>query len=309
MIARVLSMPDDEADFARWFDEQIVGDNIHELVAELAAVHDADPRLDPGAVAMAKAVVGDSLPQFLAGGTAALSSAQRRGLLTTPAILPAVQELVFIEGGPYWHDLIRQADPTPSFSAADVLARLETATNPSPRSAILTPEGGIEDGNSPQRRQKNKIAAGLAALAACLLVGVTWSLLQPPVTAPWGWNRPGALAVKPPAEYLDSLATAAEEWSDEQPNTEAALAKRLGDLMTGCDRLIASPHESLEPADREWLVERCRAWREKIAGHLAVLEASHDLTAVRRDADATVAKLVAALQTRARAITSRSGDS
>jgi hypothetical protein len=150
----------------------------------------------------------------------------------------------------------------------------------------------------------------LATLAAGLLVAVaSWSFLRPAAgpSAAWGWNRSDVFAAAAPDAYLDRLAGAAGEWSGADLDSEAALAARLRDLLAGCDRLIAAPHASLDDADRDWLVERCRAWRETIAGHADALAASHDVAAVRAAANATVEKLSAALRTRATDIRKRSG--
>lgn len=296
MIARVLDIPDDERALPRWLDEQLAGPNLHHFVAELAAVHDASPR--PVAVEEAVAWLGDALPGLLAGGTAKLDRRRFGELLRRPGLLAAVQEIVFVEGGDYWNDVVSKANQAPS-QPLPVLPDQVAATPP------ITAAAG-----PPVAPTHLWLPRTVAALAASLLLALaTWSILQPGPATPWGWNRPTALAAAAAPEYLENLAAAAGEWSAEVPQTEAALARRLGELLAGCDRLIAAPHESLAAGDRAWLVDRCGAWREAIAGHLAALKADHDVAAVRGAADATVAKLVDALKTRGREITRRSSES
>jgi len=329
MIARVLDIPADQAATAAWLDEQLVGCNLHELVAELAAVHDLPLPEKAATPAALAAWLGDALPDLLARGTAALDKPRFAALLRTPSLLPAVQELVFVDGGEHWMAVMdRAALPTAaeggattrdgatnngwatsdggprtgdrvaagSAASADDGAMTGTRTDPALRPAVAPVAG----------KWSSRLPAALAALAASLFLAfATWSILQPGPAVPWGWNRPAALAAAAAPEYLENLAAAAGEWSAEVPQTEAALARRLGDLRAGCDRLIAAPHESLADADREWLVERCRAWRESIAGHLAALSASHDVVAVRAAADGTIAKLTAALRARSQEIRSR----
>lgn len=308
MIARVLDIPDDEESLPRWLDEQIVAPNLHEFVAELAAVHGASrPAPIANRVAVA-AWLGADLPAVLDRGTAALGPARLRSLLRDPWLLPALQELVFVDGSGHWTDLVARANRAATDGEAKLLRRL-AASGRAPSSRESTVGWAVAASRDEQRRRMSGTVPGwLAALAACLLVAVaTWSVLKPSATdAPWGWNRPDAFAVSAaPDAYLRGLADAAAEWSNVAPATEPQLARRLGDLLAGCDRLIAAPHEPLAAADREWLVERCRAWREKLAGHAAALAASHDVAAVRREADATVGKLVAALRTRAEEVRSR----
>lgn len=308
MIARVLDIPDEEAALAPWLDRQIVAPSLHEFVAELAVVHGAPRPARPAGRAAAAAWLGDDLPAVLARGTAALAPARLGSLLRDPWLLPGVQELAFVEGADHWTTLVMQTAPTATDAGAGLLRRLgaagpsRTPGDPAPGLAVAAPRPDRE------RRSLGRAPGWLAALAACLLVAVaTWSLVRPPVTgAPWGWNRPDALAAAAtPDAYLRGLADAAAEWSDVIPSAEPQLAGRLADLLAGCDRLIAAPHEPLAPADREWLVERCKAWREKIAGHVAALAESHDVAAVRHEADATVEKLVKALRARAEEVRSR----
>jgi len=312
MIARVLDMPDDAAAVAAWLDEQIVRRELHELAAELAAVHDPAGQTRPArqpTAADAAAWLGGLLPDVLARGMAALPADRLSALLKTPWLLPALQELVFIDGGDHWQSLATTANPPPS--AADEVLRRVAAAEPSavaPPPHSSRPVLPAADRSQPSSR---RLAAVLATLAAGLLVAVaSWSFLRPAAgpSAAWGWNRPDVFAAAAPDAYLDRLAAAAGEWSTANLDSEAALATRLRDLLAGCDRLIAAPHASLDEADRDWLVERCRAWRETLAGHAAALAASHDVVAVRAAADATVEKLSAALQTRAGDIRKRSGE-
>lgn len=302
MIARVLDLPDDEARLAAWLDEQIVAPQLHELVAELAAVQGMAGRPRSATPERVMSWLGDARPGVLDRGTAALDGRRRAELLRDPGLLPALQEIVFIEGGGHWQRLAGRAGSPPSFSAADVLRR--SAAGPT-RGDTVRPAASVTPAFDAVGRPG--LPRLVVALAAALLVAVAgWSLLQPgPAGAPWGWNRPAAFAAAAAPDYLEQLAAAADEWSAVTPATEAALADRLQGMLAGCDRLLAAAHEPLAPADRDWLRERCNVWREKFAGQLATLGASHDPAAVRREADATVAKLVAALRTRAAEVRTR----
>jgi len=308
MIARVLDMPDDLPAVAAWLDAQLVRADLHELVAELAAIHGPSGQLRPvgqPTPAAAAAWLGKLLPGVLERGTAALPADRLRDLLKTPWLLPSLQELVFIDGEDYWQRLSATAAPLPA-PADDILRRLPAREPP----AAVAERRSSQPASPPAARPSSgRLIAIFATLAAGLLIAVaTWSASRPaavPENA-WGWNRPDAFAAAPPAAYLDRLAAAAGEWSNGNLDSEALLATRLRDLLAGCDRLIAAPHAALEAADRDWLVERCRVWRQTIAGHATALAAAHDVAAVRAAADATVEKLAAALRTRAGEIRKRS---
>lgn len=311
MIARVLDIPEDAAERATWLDRQIAGADLHEIVAELAAVHGVAPERRSAGVDEVARWLGPRLPEVLAQGTAALDGRRMCELLRTPQLLPGLQELAFIEGGDYWQQLAEQASPAAGLPALDPERFVSRAAH-----AAAANEGSARGQTTHQRREaatipgtasavvghrrRSTAAAILAALAASLLIGVgVWSWRSSQPAAPWGWNLTDALAAAAPDVYLERLATGAAEWSAVTPATESALAGRLREMLVGCDRLIAAPHEPLAAADREWLVEKCRAWREKLAGHLAALAQSHDVAAVRREADATMEKLTAALRARA----------
>lgn len=320
MIARVLDIPDDPADMAAWLDRQLAGADLHEVVAELAAVHGAAAGRRPADADEVSRWLGPALPDVLARGTGGLDRRRMGELLRAPRLLPGLQELVFVEGGDYWRELAERASPS-GLPAFDVERLASRASAPAaagdadigPPAIDRQREAVIGPGPAPVAAghgRRNNGAAILAALAACLLIGVgvwSWRAAAPPA-APWGWNRADALAAAAPDAYLDRLAAGAAEWSAVQPATEAVLAGRLREMLAGCDRLIAAPHEPLAAADREWLVEKCRAWREKLAGHLAALAESHDVAAVQRDADATVEKLTAALRARAGEVRQRRGE-
>lgn len=290
MIVHLLDLPDDDAALVRWLDERIVSPDLHELIAELAALHALPTRPTDCDAEEAARWLGPALPAVLSEGTAALGPGRRGDLLRDPRLLAGLQELAFVDGGRYWHELALRVNPPPTPLPVERLGGGSTAIAPAARSA----EGG-----------HGRFARIAAALAASVLVAVgAWMWSRP--AAPWGWNRPEALAAREsPAAYLEALAAAAGEWSSEKPTTERALDRRLRDLLAGCDRLIAAPHAALAEADRRWLVERCEKWRESIAGHLDLLGRAHDVAKVRDDADATVGKLVDALRKQAAEIRER----
>src|SRR5262249_28459122 len=75
----------------------------------------------------------------------------------------------------------------------------------------------------------------------------------------------------------------------------------IAEFRKGCSALIFAPHRPLSPDDRKWLVERCRAWAEKVDKHLTALEAGGEPIRVRAEMDATVKTLIEKLRERAQA--------
>src|SRR5262249_48128860 len=82
----------------------IVGDRLPQLIDELEAVHG-----NAAAAASIDDVLAGSRDLLLEHGLSALGDEQRRRLLTQPALLADLQELVLLEGGAYWNTAVREA--------------------------------------------------------------------------------------------------------------------------------------------------------------------------------------------------------
>jgi hypothetical protein len=146
-----------------------------------------------------------------------------------------------------------------------------------------------------------------AVAATVLAIALAMRQMPPPAgerivqASAWGWARPGALpAHAERAEYLNHLADAAQEWFSSRPDRAEPLALRIGEFRQGCSLLILSDHPSLNTADREWLIDNCRAWSARFDGFLIALESVGDPFVIGRQADRTVEAIVASLRARAR---------
>ena len=193
-----------------------------------------------------------------------------------------LQERVLIDGGGHWESV--------PISAAHQRAvhrgweRLLTAEKSAPTKPAW------------QQRSLQSVAA---VAAMVIFGGIVW-LNQPPAGPSWGWDRPGALAVELSGqEYLNHLVDSAGEWFKKPRDTQAALAKRLSDFRHGCDTLVEAQHAQLASEDRQWLVEKCKAWSGKLDDHLAALSAGDPIDKVGEAADETINKLILAMRTRA----------
>jgi hypothetical protein len=300
MRLHVVNIPDDPAQLPAWLEQQLVGESLGELVAELSVVHAAPAA---GATSLSE-VLGNRRRALLASGLAVLPASALKHLLQRPRLLLDLQELVLVEGGAYWQGL-GAAAPAPGGvlergreRLSDFLAAEE---RPRPARWLLSLRGG--EGAWHRRPW----FVSLATAAALLLAFGLYTALVPPRPAAetaWGWNRPGALAEDVPADvYLNRLADAAEDWFGKQPDEPVELAKRIEGFRAGCSVLIFAPHRPLSPADRQWLVEKCRAWAANLDDHLRALEAlkaEDDPAPVRAAADLTVRSLITRLRERAK---------
>jgi hypothetical protein len=282
-------IPDATDDLAGWLEQQLVGLRLGEVIAELAAVH------------RGQHLEAMTLDQLLAGyktavlerGLASLQLAQLQGLLRHPQLLLDLQELVLSEGGEFWQELTAQNED--STTAAQ---RGKSRVIPQPPAAPVQPRGGAWF--------SHPLVVCLTTAAS--LLAALWVVdalpRSQPTTAPtpvaWGWSKPGAMPEQASRdEYLSGLATAADEWFKKTPSDPQELATRISQFRAGCSTLILAEHRPLSKEDRQWLVDKCRAWATKIDGHLAALESGTSTTDVRTAMDDTVRKLSTALRERA----------
>jgi hypothetical protein len=284
-----LDIPDNNAELAGWLESQLVGLGLADVVAGWQAfrpVSERAPGLDE--------VLGDARPAVLVRGLSALAPAQLKTLLQHPRLLLPLQELVLVEGGAHWQEHAH----TPEHLRVASQTWEHVQRSIAPAASIASSGGGIA--------ARRSSWAKMLTAAAVLLVGFFgwWQLqVRQPAPTGWGWDRPGALATNvSAADYLDQLAGGASDWFQQRPEDAAALRTRLVQFQHGCDTLLSAPHAPLAAADKDWLLERCRAWRGKIDEHIAALDGGSAVQEVRDAADATVNKLVAALRERAAAV-------
>jgi len=281
------NMPDDPPSLARWLDEQLVGDRLGELVAELAGAG-----AEPTGRQTLSGLLGDTLPAVMQRGLAAASPELVRGLLRQPRALLELQERVFLAGGPYWRNLPRPAALTSR--AEQIWSRMEPVGSNPPADARPSV------GSSTTEWLRWGVSLATAATVMAILFGA-WQVWGPksnvPAVATWGWTR-GLPDETDATRYLDRLAAQAEEWKDARPATPAALVQRLGEFRQGCGLLLISTHPQLNDAQRRDLWESCRKWSGTLDELIMRTQQGEDVETIRGEADALVAKLAAALRGR-----------
>ncbi|NQV24935.1 MAG: hypothetical protein HQ518_11260 [Rhodopirellula sp.] len=273
-----LDIPDNHAELARWLECHLVGLELRDFIVELEAISETQK-----VHSNLTELLGKELPSVLESGLVVLSPIHLRALLANPKVLFELQERVLIDGGGHWESLpisdVHQQAVNRGWE------RLQTTEPSAP--------------TKPAWQQRSLQSA--AAIAAMVIFGggIVW-LNQPPAGPSWGWDRPGALTVELSGqEYLNHLADSADEWFKKPRDTKVALAKRLSDFRHGCDTLIEAPHRQLSDENRQWLVEKCKAWSGKLDDHLTALSAGDSVAKVSQAADETINKLILAMRTRA----------
>ena len=289
-----LDIPDDSTQLAEWLEGHLVGLDLAALVAELATIH-GRPAQRPVPIGQ---ILGDRLEEVRSSGLSALPSEAVRQLLVHPLILLDLQADVLENGGPYWDERVAQ------LSGTDEVARgLNGFAAPTATEAFPTPLTKRVSLSEQTSWWRHPLVVSLGTAAALLVAAFFWQTTrsQPAVaSAPWGWNKPEALKAAPtPDEYLNQLASGAEDWFKKKPETAVDLAQRILQFRQGCSKLIMAEHKPLPAEDRAWLVERCRVWAAKLDASVAALEAGEPLDTVRTQADETIRKLIDALRARA----------
>ncbi len=283
MTLHSLEFPDDPERLAASLEDILCSENLAELVAELRAVAADDP-----ASLTLEQVLGPQRDALLTAGFSALTPQQTRLLLQHPQLLLELQELVYSHGGEHWTNRLSTAANNEAARQLwpGIAGRLEAP------SQIAT-----DPGPAPSRRR-----VWLAIVAAAAVVLIAGLLSRPgDRTIAWGWARPGVFdAPLERAPYLEHLADTANEWFAKSPPEPAALARRIQEFRQGCEQLLAASHSQLPADDREWLLERCRVWTDKIDQSLLDLEQDRKpADAVRGDMNEMTNKLMAALRQRA----------
>src|SRR5262249_52905345 len=99
--------------------------------------------------------------------------------------------------------------------------------------------------------------------------------------------------------YLNKLADNVEEWSQYQPTDAEGVGTRIAELRIGCTRLMHSTYGPLNPADKAWLLDHCRAWAKLLDGHQQALDSGAEPLKVRGEVDETVRTIAATLREKA----------
>lgn len=271
--------PTELNDLKLWIESFVASASLGDLVAEMqAAAPDIDlPTPD------VEEVIGDDLPAVLAGGMNSLGDVKFEKLISNPALLLDLQELILVDGGKYWDEAFGKSGNDEWSAVRDRLGE---------RSEFVRREAVVAKWNFSQ--------IAIYALAAVLLIGLAVTvnrMITPNRVKPWGWQRV-ASSSSTRSEYLSSLAQSANDWFAVRPQSKSDARLRIEEFISGCDNLIQSNHIALSKEDSAWLVDKCRRWKGELEEGLSDLD-SRPLSESLASVDLLVNALVRALRDRA----------
>ncbi|MCA9082036.1 MAG: hypothetical protein KDA58_15850, partial [Planctomycetaceae bacterium] len=154
------TIPEQPADWPEWLEQELVGQRLAELIAELQTIHGATAE----APLSLSQICGDQLADVAERGLQVLSPQQMQQLLKSPAALLELQEHVLIEGGAYW--LTKSQQQQADWQQHDAWEAVAAQVSQAGRG-----------GNAGTSRRSTLMV--LAGLAAALVLGLTVWLSQP----------------------------------------------------------------------------------------------------------------------------------
>jgi hypothetical protein len=297
-----LELPEDQSLWATWLDHQVVGPDLRLLVrqwellagvsSELSSERSSEESWEQRLVSQ----FTDQLPKILANGLGALSNDELQRFLRQPRLLLALQEQVFMSGGPYWERLSRSEmhldETTRSSSKLRTTVR-ELAQSDGTKENQAEVSSSFEKTST---QQSNRILLRtvlmLATLAASALIAVF--LMQPRNQGSF-FDRTGLVVSSLEGrEFTKSLAVAIrEDWYADSPDAE--FRNQLRSLRDSCERLLVADLHQLSPAVALDLKTRCRKWQTSFSEMLDVLETGRPVSEVRQEANQVVDRLVRVL--------------
>jgi hypothetical protein len=297
-----LELPEDQSLWATWLDHQVVGPDLRLLVrqwellagvtSELSSERSSEESWEQRLVSQ----FTDQLPKILANGLGALSNDELQRFLRQPRLLLALQEQVFMSGGPYWERLSRSEmhldETTRSSSKLRTTVR-ELAQSDGTKENQAEVSSSFEKTST---QQSNRILLRtvlmLATLAASALIAVF--LMQPRNQGSF-FDRTGLVVSSLEGrEFTKSLAVAIrEDWDADSPDAE--FRNQLRSLRDSCERLLVADLHQISPAVALDLKTRCRKWQTSFSEMLDVLETGRPVSEVRQEANQVVDRLVRVL--------------
>lgn len=307
MSVRMLQIPDQVADWPDWLERELVGFHLYDLVRELEITSRKESKSNS-----LDETLGESRQEVLQRGLKILTSSQLRGLLRTPQHLIELQELVFVEGGNYWHRIPRSdshkkmasdqwASLAPKFSASQQSAAPTTVAPPivaaSQRALPLNSFSDQADDlsraatSSRSSGRRTLLFVALAAIAACVLLVITPSFRTTNSKRFFARDSIQQSDLIDQA-YLRMIAeTIREDW-DSHPEDSDRIRMQLIAFRDSCDVLLKDNLHQLRPEVAAELKTRCKKWRTKFDDALNQLAEGGDSAQVQADANQIVEQLL-----------------
>ena len=301
----LLEIPEDDLELKNWLGQILVSNQFSDYVGQLTYLNKV--RLEQGDSAV-EPISDDRLSEFSRLGLFDATAGECKRLLRNPSSMVQLNEAIFTEGADVWMNEL----PKASDEDLDILKQVgdqwtenlqPTEANSIPVQPKVSPATSrATETSRPTAHSRFPTRRGWLAMAASVLIagfGVYW--LQSGSADDWGWMNAQAMPQDvSEKEYLESIGNSALEWFDLSQRNRLTVSKNLSTLSEGCSRLIQSDHAPLQPENRDWLIEKCRAWQETI-DQLVVQsnDPNVDLSSLKNQADDLVARIAKVLEDRA----------
>lgn len=259
---------DDHASRALWLEAELLGTSLATVVDELSVIHETDRGEGPS-VEEARYWLGEDADPVLRDGLMSLSKAKLDELFRRPSLLPALQELVLVDGGEYWNDAVARSEV---LAATSKYHRRQLARRLGLREPTPSPESRPAAADAPGRNSAGMrrwlIIAVPVAMAASLIVALTLPSFIPPETP--GDPSPPVTAVATPdvaeprettrivkvivpesgpvdsPDPLASLAVAARGWSHSLAADGPVSVEQVAAIAVESRRSLATAIDALE---------------------------------------------------------------
>ena len=273
MIA-ILEMPESPAHLSRWLDRAIVGGNLLSLVDELSVIHRAAD--DEVAVDQVREWLGDSYAAVMDRGLGAIDQSRLKHLLTHPNMLISLQELVLLDGGGYWNDLMVEV---PVATAVHEVSTGQGSTRwfllsfvPVALAASLVFFVAYDTDRAPEQLEP-KVLRDVAVMRGG---GEDIGLGPTNGDEVWGWSRPSLLdGINSPDEVPSRLADALSEWFDLSAAAGSdvqVLTLRANELWAGCEQLSSQAFDGMASDLRQRILDVISPFQQKLEGALRNLD-------------------------------------
>jgi len=245
----VLEIPDTPAELGPWLDRVLMRPGLAAVVDDLTAVHRAPE--ESLSAEDAREWLGKDAGPVLSRGLAALDNSRLRQLLVRPALLPAIQELVLVEGGGYWHALMPPVKKaTSAIISTKSVPRWLFVVTPLAVAASIAAVIMID------KRPGPALPFGSPASDTTITRGADSASAKntPGPQEAWGWNRDDLFDTENEKQKLPvRLADALNEWfsvtAADSANVDA-LRLHVGEMWAGCQHVLAEPLDRISPALR-----------------------------------------------------------
>lgn len=294
----VLEIPDAPAELGPWLDRTLMRPGLAAVVDDLTAIHQGGR--ESLSAEDAREWLGKDASAVLHRGLASLDNAKLRQLLARPALLPAIQELVLVEGGGYWSALTPAAkNATPAITLNKSMPRWLFVVMPLALAASIAAFIVID------KQREPALPAGFPPSDASITRGTDAPSAEnnaAPQEA-WGWSREDLFDAENKTKKVSfRLADALNDWFTVTVGDREdidTLRLHLSEMWAGCQQVLSEPDDQVSRALREHvsdLAERMQSTLRSLEQPPADESADETAARVKEQVDAWIQEAADAIR-------------